>query len=35
MQCLSYTVNEPDIADSLIALGTDGVITDSVDKLGA
>lgn len=34
MQCLSYTVNEPDIADSLIALGTDGVITDSVDKLG-
>ena len=35
MQCLSYTVNDPDIADSLIALGTDGIITDSVDKLGA
>jgi len=35
MRCLSYTVNEQDIADSLIALGTDGIITDSVDKLGA
>ena len=35
MQCLNYTVNEPDIADSLNALGTDGIITDTVDKLGA
>lgn len=35
MQCLSYTVNEQDIADFLITLGTDGIITDSVDKLGA
>ena len=32
MRCLSYTVNEQDIANSLIALGTDGIITDSVDK---
>jgi glycerophosphoryl diester phosphodiesterase len=35
MHCLSYTVNEKDIADSLNALGTDGIITDTVDKLGA
>lgn len=35
MQCLSYTVNEQDIADFLITLGTDGIITDSVNKLGA
>ena len=34
IRCLSYTVNEHDIADSLIALGTDGIITDSVDELG-
>jgi glycerophosphoryl diester phosphodiesterase len=34
IRCLSYTVNEQDIADSLIALGTDGIITDSVDELG-
>lgn len=34
MRCLSYTVNEQDIADFLIALGTDGIITDSVDTLG-
>jgi glycerophosphoryl diester phosphodiesterase len=35
MHCLSYTVNEKDIADFLNALGTDGIITDTVDKLGA
>jgi len=34
MRCLSYTVNQEDIAESLITLGTDGIITDSVDKLG-
>ena len=34
IRCLSYTVNDQDIADSLIALGTDGIITDSVDELG-
>jgi glycerophosphoryl diester phosphodiesterase len=34
IRCLSYTVNERDIADSLIALGMDGIITDSVDELG-
>ena len=34
MRCLSYTVNGQDIANSLIALGTDGIITDSVDTLG-
>jgi len=34
MRCLSYTVNEQSIADTLITLGTDGIITDSVDKLG-
>ena len=31
---VSYTVNGQDIANSLIALGTDGIITDSVDTLG-
>jgi len=34
MRCLSYTVNEQSNADTLIALGTDGIITDSVDRLG-
>lgn len=34
IRCLSYTVNDQDIADSLIALGTDGIITDSVDQFG-
>ena len=34
MRCLSYTVNEQDIANSLIELGMDGIITDSVDRLG-
>ena len=32
MRCLSYTVNDQSIADHLIALGTDGIITDQVDK---
>jgi glycerophosphoryl diester phosphodiesterase len=34
MSCLSYTLNEQSVADTLIALGTDGIITDSVDRLG-
>jgi glycerophosphoryl diester phosphodiesterase len=35
MRCLSYTVNDQAIADHLIALGTDGIITDQVDKFEA
>ncbi len=31
MRALSYTVNEPAIADALWALKTDGIITDQVD----
>ena len=31
MRCLSYTVNEEAAAQRLIALGTDGIITDRVD----
>ena len=31
MRCLSYTVNDPSVAQHLIALGTDGIITDRVD----
>jgi glycerophosphoryl diester phosphodiesterase len=31
MRCLSYTVNDPWAAQRLIALGTDGIITDRVD----
>lgn len=31
MRCLSYTVNDEWIAERLIALGTDGIITDRVD----
>ena len=31
MRCLSYTVNEEAQAQRLIALGTDGIITDRVD----
>jgi glycerophosphoryl diester phosphodiesterase len=30
MRCLSYTVNDPSIAQDLIAWGTDGIITDRV-----
>jgi glycerophosphoryl diester phosphodiesterase len=31
MRCLSYTVNDERAAQRLIALGTDGIITDRVD----
>ena len=31
MKTLSYTVNDPHIAQHLQALGTDGIITDRVD----
>lgn len=31
MRCLSYTVNNEAVAQHLIALGTDGIITDRVD----
>ena len=31
MRTLSYTVNDPWAAQRLIALGTDGIITDRVD----
>jgi glycerophosphoryl diester phosphodiesterase len=31
MKCLSYTVNDEWVAQRLIALGTDGIITDRVD----
>ena len=31
MRCLSYTVNDETVAAQLIALGTDGLITDRVD----
>jgi glycerophosphoryl diester phosphodiesterase len=31
LRCLSYTVNDPDTAERLRALGTDGIITDRVD----
>jgi glycerophosphoryl diester phosphodiesterase len=31
MKCLSYTVNDESVAKHLIALGTDGVVTDRVD----
>ncbi len=32
MRALSYTVNEPADADALWAMGTDGIITDRVDR---
>ena len=32
MKCLSYTVNDPGSAQRLMALGTDGIITDAVDR---
>ncbi len=35
LKCLSYTVNDPLRAKRLIDLGTDGIITDAVDVLGA
>ena len=31
MRCLSYTVNDALAAQHLMALGTDGIITDRVD----
>ncbi|MEY2802573.1 MAG: Glycerophosphoryl diester phosphodiesterase [Pseudomonadota bacterium] len=31
MRCLSYTVNDESVAHHLLALGTDGIITDRVD----
>ena len=31
MRCLSYTVNDESAAERLIALGTDGIVTDRVD----
>ena len=31
MRCLSYTVNDESVAAHLLALGTDGIITDRVD----
>jgi glycerophosphoryl diester phosphodiesterase len=31
MRALSYTVNDESVAQHLIALGTDGIITDRVD----
>ena len=31
MRSLSYTVNDESIAQHLLALGTDGIITDRVD----
>ena len=35
LKCLSYTVNDPLLTKRLIDLGTDGIITDAVDVLGA
>jgi len=32
MRCLSYTVNDAWAAQRLLALGTDGIITDAVDR---
>jgi glycerophosphoryl diester phosphodiesterase len=31
LKCLSYTVNDDWAAQHLLALGTDGIITDRVD----
>jgi glycerophosphoryl diester phosphodiesterase len=35
MKCLSYTVNDESAAQRLIALGTDAIITDAVDRFPA
>ena len=32
MRCLSYTVNEESVAQHLLMLGIDGIITDRVDR---
>ncbi len=31
MRCLSYTVNDESVAQHLVRLGTDGIVTDRVD----
>ena len=31
MSCLSYTVNDKEVVDTLITMGTDGIITDQID----
>jgi glycerophosphoryl diester phosphodiesterase len=35
LRCLSYTVNDPEAAEHLLALGTDGIITDRIDLFSA
>ena len=35
LRCLSYTVNDQEAAEHLLALGTDGIITDRVDLFSA
>ena len=35
MRCLSYTVNDKGAAEHLLALGTDGIITDRIDLFNA
>jgi glycerophosphoryl diester phosphodiesterase len=35
MRCLSYTVNDESVAQHLLRLGTDGIITDRVDLFSA
>jgi glycerophosphoryl diester phosphodiesterase len=35
LRCLSYTVNDQKAAEHLLALGTDGIITDRVDLFSA
>jgi glycerophosphoryl diester phosphodiesterase len=32
LRALVYTVNEPDVASRLLALGIDGIVTDAVDR---
>jgi glycerophosphoryl diester phosphodiesterase len=35
LRCLSYTVNDPGAVEHLLALGTDGIITDRIDLFSA
>ena len=35
LRCLSYTVNDQEAAEHLLALGTDGIITDRIDLFSA
>ena len=35
LRCLSYTVNDREAAEHLLALGTDGIITDRIDLFSA